>query len=63
MIQVDEGKIYSVKEIAYMLDCSARNVRYIVEEGLLESFRLKNRGHIKITGESLKRYMQNVFCN
>jgi len=55
MIQIDEGKIYTPREISKMFSVSIQTVYNLIKAGSLKSIRFGNQ--IRIPGESLREYI------
>jgi len=55
MIQFDEGKVYTPKEISKMFNVSIQTVYNLIKAGSLKSIRFGNQ--IRIPGESLREYI------
>ena len=55
MIQFDEGKVYTPREISKMFNVSIQTVYNLIKAGSLKSIRFGNQ--IRIPGESLREYI------
>lgn len=60
LAKVENGKLYEIKEVAYILQVSPRTVYNMAVSGEIEAFRM--RGRWKVHSLSLRKYIQNAWC-